>query len=287
MSLFSDIWAAFKRQAAKTQEGDSPTQAAQELSQDLAEAIETNQPPGGIYGGSGNIPVGGTVATIGNESLSFGLGLNAGKLKITDETGAATDLEVTRQSTAVKFDSPNKQVTLEATTAANIIATDNGAKSPTWTFHQEGWEKHPQLTADPSPNPSGTGQEYFNTVFQRVRRWQGSAWRNKEPLYFSLPETDRGAVVADGLGKRFFVVPAEWNGMRITAWTVRCPGGTGDLNAKISKNGAAGTNIINVDGTAAVSTGASVDLATGDTISVEVQINTTGLQGLSATFKVE
>lgn len=56
MSLFTDIWAAVKRQAAKTSEGDLPEVAAQELSKDLADAIE-------LYVGSRAIVVNATGAT--------------------------------------------------------------------------------------------------------------------------------------------------------------------------------------------------------------------------------
>ena len=285
MSLFSDILAALKKQATRNTEADTPERSQTELATDLAAAIEGADGVGGIYGGSGNVPTG-TVANLAGNSLSFGLALNTGMVKITDETGAVTDLEVSRQSSAVKFDSPNKTIALEGTTAVTVTATDNSAKTQTWEFSQEGWEKHPQLSANPT-NPTGTGQEYYNTAAQRVKRYSGSDWKNKEPVYLNLQETDRGAVVAAGIGKKFLVIPAEFAGMKITSWTARTPSGTGDLFVGISKNGGAGTNLISLTDNTATSTGASVLLSAGDTLSVDVTINTTGLQGLAVVFKIE
>ena len=107
------------------------------------------------------------------------------------------------------------------------------------------------------------------------------------PINVTLQEFPLLETVVARDGKSAFLVPAEWNGLRITEYSCRCPAGTGDINVQLLVNGTA-SNTMNITGNTYVTTGANKTLATGDMVGVKVSaINTSGLWGLIAVFKIE
>lgn len=263
MSLQTDILAAFQKQASKTAETDTPAASQAELAADLAAAITTAPAP-----------------------LNFGLVLNTDFLRLKDETLTTTDLEISRRPTEVKFDSPNKQITVEGTTAVNVTATDNATNTNTWNFHQHGWSKQPQLTANP-PNPTGSGQEYFHSSKMMSFRYNGAAWRKKEPIRVQIQEFDRDVTVTAGLAKKVIIAPAAWDNLTITEYSCKALGGVGELEVKLNVDGS-NTNTMVVENTTLTTVGASRTLTTGSVISIEVTaVPVSGLTGLIALFKIE
>lgn len=144
----------------------------------------------------------------------------------------------------------------------------------------------PEYAADPAAPTAGQPIEYFNTTISAMKRWNGIRWKLKEPIYVHLQEFDRNVNVATGTGKKFFLVPDEWNGLKITEVTVICPNGTGDVNVETTISGTSGT-LINVTGNTSVNVGANRALSTGNHVAMSILVNSGSLQGLAATYKIE